>query len=91
MAQAKKKIHEADTYAAEQIAKAAAFRAIIVLGPHDRRTADGMTSYAEALEAAAQLNGMSKFGRSAIIYAISANGRKAWPVDPGLAALAGLI
>lgn len=91
MARPAKPVHEADRYAAEQIAKATAFRAILRLGPHNTMTADGMTSYAEALEGAAQLNAHSKFGRRAVIYALSANGRRAWPVSPDLAALAGLI
>lgn len=86
---AQKKPHEADVYAAAQIAKADRFTAVIQLAPHDRRYAEGMTSYAEALEGAALLDAESKFGRRAVIYAHV--GKRAFPVDPGLAKMAGLV
>lgn len=84
------KIHEADIYTAAQIATAVKFSAIIQLGPHDRRYAEGMLTYAEALEGAAQLDAMSEFGRRAVIYAHTPGGR-AFPVDETLAKMAGLI
>lgn len=84
-----KKPHEADIYAAAQIAKADRFSAIIQLGPHDRRYAEGMESYAEALEGAALLNAESKYGRRAVIYAHV--GKRAFPVDLALAKMAGLV
>lgn len=87
---AQKKPHEADIYAAEQIARAVEFRAQIRLGPHEPLFATGMTTYAEALEGAAQLDARSKFGRRAIIYAITPENR-AFPVSPDLAKMAGLV
>lgn len=84
------KPHEADRYAAEQIARAVRFEAFLQLGPHERYTASGMETYAEALEGAAQLNAKSKYGRRAVIYAINPEGR-AFPVDDDLARMAGLI
>lgn len=84
------KVHESDIYTAAQIAKATSFSAIIQLGPKDRRYAEGMTSYAEALEGAAILDAMSKFGRRSVIYAHLENGR-AFPVSPELAKMAGLV
>lgn len=87
---AEKKPHEADVYQAQQIARADKFSAVIQLGPHNRRYAEGMTSYAEALEGAALLNAESKFGRRAVIYAHTPEGR-AFPVDIRLAKMAGLV
>jgi len=84
-----KKPHEADVYTAEQIAKADRFTAVIQLGPHDRRYAEGMTTYSEAKEGAALLNAESKYGRRAVIYAHV--GKRAFPVDDTLARMAGLI
>lgn len=85
-----KQPHEADVYTAQQIATATRFSAVIQLGPLDRRYAEGMTSYAEALEGAAQLNALSKFGRRAVIYAHTPKGR-AFPVSVDLAKMAGLV
>lgn len=88
--QAEKKPHEADIYTAAQIARATKFSAVIQLAPLDRRYAEGMTTYREALEGAAMLNAESKFGRRAVIYAHTPEGR-AFPVDDRLAKMAGLV
>ena len=71
---------------AAEIAKSNRFTACLHLGPGNRHTADGMTSYEEAQEAAAQLNEMSQYGRRAIIYAVTKLG--SFPCDDALIALA---
>ena len=71
---------------AGEIAKSAEFTACLHLGPGNRMTAEGMTSYEEAQEAAGQLNEHSRFGRKAVIYAITKLG--SFPCDDALIALA---
>lgn len=71
---------------ASEIAKSNQFTACLHLGPANRHTAEGMTSYEEAKIAADQLDQMSKFGRRAIIYAVTKLG--SFPCDDALIALA---
>ena len=71
---------------AAEIAKSNEFTACLHLGPGNRQTATGMTTYEEALEAKAQLDAGSRFGRKAIIYAVTKLG--SFPCDDELIALA---
>jgi hypothetical protein len=85
---AKEKIHPEDRMLADLIASAESFTAHIRLAPHDKTTVRVKT-YAEALAAAEKLNATSKFGRRAMVYAVTPKG---WtvPVDAKLAELAGV-
>lgn len=85
-----------DRELAEQIAKAHAFSAFLLFGPHDRRKVmieeGGPEGYAKALAAKAELEAQARADgstRRAIIYAINRLG--SFDVTPEAARLAGLI
>jgi hypothetical protein len=86
---AKEKIHPEDRMLADLIASAESFTAHIRLAPHDKTTVRGLRTYREALNAAAALNATSRYGRRAMVYAVTPKG---WtvPVDAKLAELAGI-
>lgn len=83
------KTHPEDLMLAALIAASTEFSAHIRRGPHDKETTRGLPSYAAAKAEAARLNGTSRFGRRAMVYAITPKGYTI-PCDDRLAALAGL-
>jgi hypothetical protein len=82
------KIHPEDRMLADLIANASYFTAHIRLSPTDKTTVRVKT-YEEALAAAEKLNATSKFGRRAMVYAVTPKG---WtvPVSAPMAKLAGI-
>lgn len=83
------KSHPEDQILAAEIAKADEFSACLHLGPSNRYTRRGLKTYQEALDAAAELNKLSRYGRRSIVYAINSLG--SFPIDDRLARLAGLV
>jgi hypothetical protein len=94
MAQFQPKHKSASAIAEEQmiageIRKADQFMVCLVLGPFNRHKRTGIKTYQEALDAAAELDKLSQFGRRSIVYAVNKLG--SFPIDEHLAQLAGLI
>lgn len=83
------KPHPEDRILAELASSATVFSAHLRRGPFDKETIR-CSSYGEALEAAERLNATSRYGRRAIVYAITPKG---WSIslDERLAAMAGLV
>jgi hypothetical protein len=84
----KTKTHPEDLMLAELIASATEFTAHIRLAPHDKTTLRGFPSYEAARAAADKLETTSRFGRGAMVYAVTPKG---WtiPCDPKLVGLGG--
>lgn len=85
---AAKKHHPEDLAFARYIAEAKEFSAFLRTGPHEKFKLDGFGSYEEARAAADGLEREhSRFGRRAIVYAIT---RQGYSIDcsPKLVALA---
>lgn len=80
---------EEERASAQMIAKAESFSAVIVLGgPGGRHAEHGLPDWESAQKAEARLNGLSRFGRRAVIYAVSHKGTRSTPCTPDLVAMA---
>lgn len=78
---------EEERAAAEQIARADSFSAVIVLGgPGGRHAHHGLASFEEAQAVETDLNKLSRFGRRAVIYAV--RGNRSTPCTPELVEMA---
>lgn len=85
----KPKSHPEDRMLADMIAGAVEFTAHLRIGPFEKYT-ERRRTYPEALAAARELEtAHSRFGRSAMVYAITAKGYTV-PCSPELAAVAGV-
>lgn len=78
---------EEERSAAEQIALATSFSAVLVLGGVGGRHAHhGLASFEEAQGVETELNQLSRYGRRAVIYAV--RGNRSTPCTPELVAMA---